>query len=410
MYGEGAASRRGLMRDLRGPSRLASLDGMRGACVIGVVAWHLYRFLAPSAGINSTNVPIVLWPMGAARFGVDAFFVLSGFFVVGGAGRRAWVATRARSASFLAAARDFFKRRARRILPAYWVSLVVLVPLVAPSLLREPKRLLLFVTVNQYVVRDLPDQVNTVLWSLTTEWHFYLLVPLLALLMRRLGKWTVLAGCVGLTVLWCSHVPPLDLPASFIFGRLDQFVAGAVAAELVDRARRPAPPLLTRVLATRRAGIAAAAVFVALGTYHGSTYAKWRGNWFDPFVHPIVGISVAVGIVSLCARPAATGSFFEARPMRLAGLISYSLYLWHVPILIFGLRWAGVSAPVGARDAIVIAVALAACVVVATLSYTFVERPFLDRRRTARDAAPRGAPDRPTAEGTAAPAVPSLAS
>lgn len=96
--------------------------------------------------------------------------------------------------------------------------------------------------------------------------------------------------------------------------------------------------------------------------------------------------------------------------MRLAGLISYSLYLWHVPILIFGLRWAGVSAPVGARDAIVIAVALAACVVVATLSYTFVERPFLDRRRTARDAAPRGAPDRPTAEGTAAPAVPSLAS
>jgi peptidoglycan/LPS O-acetylase OafA/YrhL len=396
MYGEGAGSRRGLARDLRGPSRLAALDGVRGACVLGVVAWHLYRFLAPSAGINSTNVPLVYWPMGAARFGVDAFFVLSGFFVVGGGGRRAWVATREHSASFFAAAHDFFRRRARRTLPAYWVSLLVLVPLVAPSLLHQPRRLFLFVTVNQYVVQGLPDKVNTVLWSLTTEWHFYLLVPLVALLMRRFGKWTVLAGCIGLTVVWCSHVPPLGLPSSFIFGRLDQFVAGAVAAQLVDRARRGQPSLLTRALATRSAGIAAAIVFLAMGTYHGSTYAKWRGNWFDPFVHPIVGLAVAAGIVSLCLRPTASETIFQTKPLRLAGLISYSLYLWHVPILFYALRWAGVDTPLGARDGVVIAMALACCVAAATLSYTFVERPFLQRRRTA--------------EGTAAPAVPSLVS
>ena len=55
------------------------------------------------------------------------------------------------------------------------------------------------------------SKVNTVLWSLTTEWHFYLLVPLVALLMRRLGKWTVLAGCIGLTVVWCSS--PIHPPA-----------------------------------------------------------------------------------------------------------------------------------------------------------------------------------------------------
>jgi peptidoglycan/LPS O-acetylase OafA/YrhL len=406
MYGEGAGSRRGLVRDLRAPGRLAALDGLRGASVLGVVAWHLYRFLASSAGFHSTNVPMLWWPMGAARFGVDAFFVLSGFFVVTG-GRRAWVATRAHSASFFVAARDFFKRRARRTLPAYWMTLVVLVPLVAPSLLRQPKHMLLFVTVNQYVVRDLPDKVNTVLWSLTTEWHFYLLVPLVALLMRRLGKWTVLAGCIGLTVMWCSHVPPLGLPASFILGRLDQFVAGAVAAELVDRARHGAPSLLTRVLSTRSAGVVAALVFLAMGTYHGSTFAKWRGNWFDPFVHPIVGLAVAAGIVSLCTRRAEGESIFGTRPLRLAGLISYSLYLWHVPILLYGLRWAGVSTPLSAGDGVVIALALAVCVVVATLSYTFVERPFMDRRRSA-PSAPRSR--HVTAEGTAAPAVPSLAS
>jgi peptidoglycan/LPS O-acetylase OafA/YrhL len=407
MYGEGAGSRRGLARDLRGPSRLAALDGLRGACVLGVVAWHLFRLLAPGAHINSTNVPLVWWPMGAARFGVDAFFVLSGFFVVGGAGR-AWAATRERSASFFAAARDFFRRRARRTLPAYWASLLILVPLVAPSLLHEPRRLFLFFTVNQYVVQGLPDKVNSVLWSLTTEWHFYLLVPLVALLMRRLGKWTVLAACIGLTVLWCSHVPPLGLPSSFIFGRLDQFVAGAVAAQLVDRARHGHGSLLTRVLATRSAGVVAALVFLAMGTYHGSTYAKWRGNWFDPWVHPIVGLAVAAGIVSLCLRPASTDTIFQSRPLRLAGLISYSLYLWHVPVLMYGLRWAGVTTPLGARDGVVIALALACCVLVATLSYTFVERPFFERRNGQTTRA--RAPEPSTSEGTAAPAVPSLAS
>jgi peptidoglycan/LPS O-acetylase OafA/YrhL len=408
MYGEGAGSRRGLARDLRGPSRLAALDGLRGACVLGVVVWHLYRYLAPTAGINSTNVPLIWWPMGAARFGVDAFFVLSGFFVVGGGGRRAWMATRERSASFFAAARDFLRRRARRTLPAYWMSLLILVPFVAPSLLRQPRHLLLFVTVNQYVVQGLPDKVNTVLWSLTTEWHFYLLVPLVALLMRRVGKWTVLAGCIALTVVWCSHVPPFGLPSSFIFGRLDQFVAGAVAAQLVERARSGHVSLLTRVLSTRSAGVAAAFVFLAMGTYHGSTYAKWRGIWFDPFVHPITGLAVAAGIVSLCLRPKDSATLFQRTPLRLAGLISYSLYLWHVPILFYGLRWAGVAAPVGARDGVAIAIAHAGCVLASTLSYRFVERPFFEGRgRADAPAAPERAA---TAEGTAAPAVPSLAS
>src|SRR3982751_4734286 len=119
MHDTDARSRRALARDLRAPSRLAVLDGVRGVCVLAVVGWHVFRVIAPTAGIDSLHVPVVWWPMGTARLGVDAFFVLSGFFVVRGPGRRAWQATRENSASFLSAARDFFRRRALRILPAY---------------------------------------------------------------------------------------------------------------------------------------------------------------------------------------------------------------------------------------------------------------------------------------------------
>src|SRR4051812_42660943 len=130
MHGNGPGSQRALVRDLRGPSRLAALDGVRGAAVLIVVVWHLYRVLASSSGFDSLHVPAIWWPLGATRLGVDVFFVLSGFFVV-----RSWRSTREHSGSFLATARDFVRRRAMRILPAYWVSVVVLTVFVAPQLL-----------------------------------------------------------------------------------------------------------------------------------------------------------------------------------------------------------------------------------------------------------------------------------
>ena len=144
----------------------------------------------------------------------------------------------ARAASRGRAAFEFLRRRARRILPAYWVSLIVLVPLVGASLLDHPKRLIAFATLNQYVKFWLPDKLNPVTWSLTTEWHFYLLVPLVAWLLTRIGRWTVLGGCLVLTIVWWLHTPLL-LPSSFVFGRLDQFVVGAIVGQLARET--PAP-------------------------------------------------------------------------------------------------------------------------------------------------------------------------
>jgi peptidoglycan/LPS O-acetylase OafA/YrhL len=317
------------------------------------------------------------WPIGTGRLGVDAFFVLSGFLVV-----RSWRSARERAGSRRAALRSFGRRRILRTIPAYWLSLLVLIPLTEPALLREPKNLLLLGTVNQYVSTALPGRVDTVYWSLTTEWHFYLLVPLVALVLARVNRWVVFGACATATVLWWTHAP-LGLPASFVFGRLDQFVIGAIASDVVAHAQasRARPTVLVRTLRTRGVGLAALLAVVALGTYHGSSFGKSRGNWFDPFFHPLVGVCVAVGLVALCTSGRRT--LLESRALRFAGLVSYSLYLWHYPILQHGLAWTGVDAPLGVLDGVVIAALLALSVAVAVASYLLVERPLLARRTPA---------------------------
>jgi peptidoglycan/LPS O-acetylase OafA/YrhL len=100
-------------------------------------------------------------------------------------------------------------RRARRILPAYWCSLIALLVLIARPVLHNPRHLLMFFTLSEYLRFSLPAQVNVVYWSLTVEWQFYLLVPLLAWLMIRVGSGPILAACLVLSL---SRRPPARAP------------------------------------------------------------------------------------------------------------------------------------------------------------------------------------------------------
>jgi peptidoglycan/LPS O-acetylase OafA/YrhL len=352
------------------------LDGVRGIAVIAVVGWHVFRLTATS--IDSHTMPAFLWPLGTARFGVDAFFVLSGFLVI-----RSWSILRVRSSTRARAYWTFARRRAARILPAYWLSLVVFVPLVAPILFEQPRRLALFATVNQYVRFWLPGRVNVVYWSLTVEWHFYLLVPLLAWLLFRFRHSLVLVACLALSVMWWSHIPPLQLPNGFVFGHLDQFVAGAVAAEIATGTGGRAAEFVRR-LADRRAYLNGLVVaLVAIGTYHGSTMGHSRRALIDAFLHPAVGLVIAAALVALVRRKPERKQFLEHPVLVWFGMISYSLYLWHYPILAHGIAWSDVDTamPEVLWRPVAIAALLAGVVALAALSYAFVERPFLNRRR-----------------------------
>jgi peptidoglycan/LPS O-acetylase OafA/YrhL len=361
------------------------LDSVRGAAVLAVVLWHVYR-LTVARGMDAHAVPIGFWPLGITRLGVDVFFVLSGLLVV-----HSWQTTRARAASHGRAAFEFLRRRASRILPAYWVSLIVLVPLVGASLLDHPKRLLAFATLNQYVKFWLPDQLNPVTWSLTTEWHFYLLVPLIAWLLARIGRWTVLGGCVVLTIVWWLHTPLL-LPSSFVFGRLDQFVVGAIVGQLARETPGHGIVRFTRAPLVLPGAIVG---LFALGTYHGATLGLANNRVMDALLHPLFGLGTAIVLLRLLtASPARTRP--AERTLAWFGTISFGLYLWHYPILDQGLRWTRASVPLPSPVATLLAVPVlcAAAVAAAQLSFVLVERPFSARRNR---------PDPPNGAGTLAP-------
>jgi peptidoglycan/LPS O-acetylase OafA/YrhL len=344
---------------------------VRGAAVLAVVLWHVYR-LTVARGMDSHAVPIVFWPLGITRLGVDVFFVLSGLLVV-----HSWEKTRERAANRGRAAFEFLRRRARRILPAYWLSLIVLVPLVGASLLDHPKRLIAFATLNQYVKFWLPDKLNPVTWSLTTEWHFYLLVPLVAWLLTRIGRWTVLGGCLVLTIVWWLHTPLL-LPSSFVFGRLDQFVVGAIVGQL---ARETPDHGLVRFTRAPMVLPAAIAGLFALGTYHGATLGLANNSMMDALLHPLFGLLTAIVLLRLLT--ASTPRPLPAeRTLAWFGTISFGLYLWHYPILDQGLQWTRASVPLPSPVATLLAVPVlcAAAVAAAQLSFVLVERPFSGRR------------------------------
>jgi peptidoglycan/LPS O-acetylase OafA/YrhL len=345
-----------------------------------VVLFHAVRLTVLGEGGGTSPL---WWPASTARFALDAFFVLSGFLVVG-----SWTSVRGRHGRSWPAVREYAARRAARILPAYWVSLVILIPLLAPHLLASPEKLGLFALVQQYLVPGLPSEVNVVYWSLTTEVHFYVFAPLVAMALARWRSWAVVTALVVVAVAWRWWLP-FGLPPSLVIGRLEQFAMGAVAADVVRAIEtgRALTPFAARAVAfvqRRGAGVALGAVLLALGVYQGALLDHGAHGPVSHLLHPAVGAVMT----ALFVRALTTDSLaFLARPsLRAAGLVSYGVYLFHFPVLANGLWLFGVEPGGGSSVPSTIAVLVVLVVlafVVGTVSYLVVERPFLRLGRSA---------------------------
>lgn len=359
--------------DLQVPTRWPALDGIRGMAVLAVVAYHALRLaVLGEGGPGSSGASPLWWPASTARFGLDAFFVLSGFLVVG-----SWRAERRRHRRLLPAVKAYAVRRAARILPAYWVSLIILVPLVAPHLLGAPKKLGLLVTLQQYLQPGLPSEVNVVYWSLTTEMHFYVLAPFVALLLTRFAGWKVVLGTFVVALAWQLGLRG-DLPPSLVLGRLEQFALGAAAAQLVGLHGLGHRSRLVQWSQRRGVGVALWGALLALGVVQGAVLDGVALGRMSILLHPMAGLVVAAGIVRLTTTDRV--SVLGAPALRLAGLVSYGVYLFHYPLLEHGLRLTGTDAGSAAapfRVVVVVAALLVVSCTVGAASYVVVERPFL---------------------------------
>jgi peptidoglycan/LPS O-acetylase OafA/YrhL len=354
----------------RGRGRLAGLDGLRGLAALYVVVYHI--FLRAFPGYPVDRAPFWAGWFAYGRFAVVVFIVLSGFSLALSPAREGWK---------LDGLASFARRRARRILPAYWAALAFSLA-VAWLIVPQPGQGLpnaKSVIVNGLLVQNLvgAPSPNRSFWSLAVEAQLYVLFPLLLLLVRRWGAIamvatvTLLVAALGIVGPHVSHVDtfvihsPPDLAALFAVGIL---AAGIVQA---GNTRRSWP--------WHWLALAAAAPVVAAIWWQGTAWTNDHLLWVDLALGPAVACLLA-GLAS--GRPTWLLRLLDARPMRKLGASSYSLYLIHAPIVVVvyekivaGRVGQGVPAFL-----VSIALVLPLTVVFARLFARFFETPFLRRR------------------------------
>lgn len=359
---------------LRTPAAyLPELETLRGVAILLVVLFHYHGILGAE---RSPDAPLGVRVIAGGNTGVTLFFVLSGFLL---------------ARPFISALRDgtsvstlrFYRARALRILPAYLVIVAVAwVVTRAPALWKA----LVFIPLG---MQAFPFALPW--WSLCTEVQFYALLPWVMLLPgTRVGRW-ILAGLLvawlalyawcALGLEWSPAVRPLR---NSFFGRGSGFIAGAMLAWFVSSTAyagfRRSP------LASRAVLAACTALLVALlGWYGGRTQEAALAAL--PLFHDLEAVLWA-GIMLACLSGAAGWMPF---PIRAAldgtAVISYSLYLVHVPIQFFML-YPAVQGAEADGHGWPLAVRIAASGIVAWATawfgYRFIERPFLRRKATLR--------------------------
>jgi peptidoglycan/LPS O-acetylase OafA/YrhL len=348
-----------------GPSFRPDLEGLRGVAILLVLLCHV--------GIPGA---------GAGFVGVDVFFVLSGFLITG-----LLVAEYERDGRLNL--RAFYARRARRIVPA--AVLVLACTLLAAQLLLSPLDLPgiaddvlsaglsvgnvhFALQATDYFAPVNPSPVLHY-WSLGVEEQFYLLWPLLLIVAGRAPRRRVAMASVIVLVLVGSFLLSYQLtltsaPWAYysLATRAWQLAAGGLLAV--------AAPVIARVVGRVGAAIgwSGAALLGASLVVIGPTTAY-------PGLASLLPTLGAVLIISSGGVARSPGAIvLSGAPLRWLGRISYSLYLWHWPILVLGSVALGVGAtgldegPVVDVVPVRIGLVLLA-VVVASLSWRLVEEP-----------------------------------
>jgi len=360
-------------------TRKPGLDLLRAIAILWVMPFHAYL-----AGYTGGGV--LRW---SGWMGVDLFFALSGFLI----GSQVFDALAARGRLDFV---DFYLRRGFRTLPAY--SVVLCIYLAWPSM-REAPGMMPAWTFLTYTLNLFYDPQRTAFshaWSLCVEEQFYLLFPLLALLLARTRRWRsgvaviavlVLGGAILRGVLWLHLVHPLQMRGEDAGGAYLRFLYVPTYARLDDLlggiALAAARSYGTRGWAwiERHANAAAIAGVLLTGLCVWGFDGQRLGFAANVFGYPVL----ALAMTSLVAA-AASGQGVLAK-IRVPGAAwfaaaSYSLYLSHK--MVYGQlhgRFAGWADGHGLWTVLIyIATVLA---VGAALHYA-VERPCLRLREPVR--------------------------
>lgn len=316
-------------------SRLPGIDGLRAVAALWVVLFHIQAFSHARFGHHLPGLDLFLQ---SGSTGVSLFLVLSGFclYIPFAGGRQERFRTR-----------EFLVRRCRRLLPAYYTSLVFVLILNLGAFAwlgfrgLSPLQALWQAVAHATLIHPLfPTtfyELNGAYWSLGLEWQLYLTMPLLIWGIRRFGMLSTVAAAIACNIAYgvttgimvhhglvsgTSILATVVLPNQLL-GRWAEFALGMVAAE-----------------------------FYATGQI-----ARWmsRARWFVPLLLPAllvvnlwpglhglvsgVGRHIMYGMVFFCllclvlASNNVVSKMATWRPLVVLGTMSYSLYLVHQPIV-----------------------------------------------------------------------------
>jgi len=354
-----------------------SLHGLRGIAAFSVFLFHWDSFF-PAAGKALPVYPIqgVEWSLAMlisfGWLGVPLFFVLSGYLLGGQLKQQSMSAGRLM---------HFWKRRALRIYPAVWVQLPIL--LVAASFIpgitsTYPqgadllRNILLWINMPPWMT----SPMNGVWWTLPIELSFYLFLPLLVLIQRKIGWVATYLGCVLCAFTWRWGIIALN-DADFYVpylgwldmlpGSISSFAAG-FAITFIDF-KWSKRQWLAATLGT----IAVFLLLLHVLLVHIDVY--WSGHWLLVVWNSCISLTIA-GIIYCAIHPQATGRWLGTAPLVWLGEISFGLYLWHLPVLLALLKLTEL-ANTATGSFLALLIGLTLTLPLSAASYYWIERPIM---------------------------------
>ncbi|WP_373766479.1 acyltransferase family protein [Glaesserella sp.] len=329
----------------------ADIDGLRAIAVLSVILFH----------INTAWLP-------GGFLGVDIFFVLSGYLITRIISKEMYEG----SFSFI----EFYKRRAKRILPVF-VLVLFSTTLVTYFLLLKNDFIpylksalasllfsanLLFARGGDYFDISTAERPLLHIWSLSVEEQFYFFFPILLLFCFKLFKNKIHLMIIGLIIisLLSQFLPSFGMERYYLpYIRAYELLIGSLFAFIPPRKVAKGIPTLLLIAII-------AIMFIPRDTLPGNGYIERLIVCFS------VGLLILFGHYSVQNKKDIAYTVLSTKVMVGIGLISYSLYLWHWVILaLFRYVYMGNILPNNA-----VAVAVILMFVLAYFSYRFVENPI----------------------------------
>ncbi|WP_433227616.1 acyltransferase family protein [Actinomadura formosensis] len=391
-----------------------TIDGLRAVAALAVLVFHV----ASAAG-SIVNPDGPRWLFNGGQVGVPVFFTLSGLLLY-----RPWAATvlDGRSAPRTV---EYLRKRAFRIVPAYWAVIVVYMATAGRDHIGDPVTWVSLLTLTQTYLPDPwwngplgPAELGQ-FWSLVVEVSWYVTLPFTAAVLawyarraqthdagvRAKRLLTGIGVYASLSFLWTAamFVPDrhshlgLWLPRYFVWFAIGMALAVVTVWARLDE-RRPVAALCRAVSDSWAAcWVAAAALYVVAATpAAGPLSLQTPDAFWTSALHLVVfGLCAAALVAPVALAPAgqpALGAILGNRVMRFLGRISYGVFLWQLLIIVswYDATGRGFQGDVATDLPLMAAASIAA----GTLTHYLVEWPVgrLTRRRDRSRPAPARAP------------------